>query len=149
MGVNVFIIGTQYGTTSNPDGSYRISNVRGGEYDVRFSIIGYKTLIMKSVVISPDLRTRINVELEVGAVEFQPVEIVAKRPLIQKDLAATAFTIGGEKVEKLPIATFNEVLSLQPGTTLEGKCAWRQRQRDSISDRRNPGAGCHRRRTRN
>jgi outer membrane receptor for ferrienterochelin and colicin len=120
VGVNVFIVGTQYGTTSNTDGSYRISNVRGGEYDVRFNIIGYKTLIMKSVVIAPDLRTRINVELEVGAVEFQPVEIVAKRPLIQKDLAATAFSIGGEKVEKLPIATFNEVLSLQPGTTLEG-----------------------------
>ncbi len=120
VGVNVFLIGTQYGTTSNADGSYRIPNVRGGQYDVRFSIIGYKSLIMKNVVISPDLRTRLNVSLEVGAVEFQPVEIVAQRALIQKDLAATAFTIGGEKVEKLPIATFSEVLTLQPGTTLEG-----------------------------
>ncbi len=120
VGVNIFLIGTQYGTISNPDGSYRIPNVRGGEYDVRFSIIGYKMLIMKNVVISPDLRTRLNIELEVGAVELQPVEIVAKRPLIQKDLAATAFTIGGEKIARLPIATFNEVLSLQPGTTLEG-----------------------------
>jgi outer membrane receptor for ferrienterochelin and colicin len=120
VGVNIFLIGTQYGAISNPDGSYRIPNVRGGEYDVRFSIIGYKMLIMKNVVITPDLRTRLNIELEVGAVELQPVEIVAKRPLIQKDLAATAFTVGGEKVEKLPIATFNEILSLQPGTTLEG-----------------------------
>lgn len=119
-GVNVFLVGTQYGATTGPDGAYRVSNVRGGEYDVRFSIIGYKTLVMKDVIISPDLRTRLNIELEVGAVELQPVQIVAERPLIQKDLAATAFSIGSDKVEKLPIATFNEVLTLQPGTTLEG-----------------------------
>ena len=120
VGVNIYIVGTPYGTTSNDEGAYRIANVRGGEYDVRFSIIGYQTLIMKNVVVSPDLRTKLNVELEAGAVQFQPVEIVAKRPLIQKDLAATAFAVGGEKVEKLPIVTFNEVLTLQPGTTLEG-----------------------------
>ncbi len=119
-GVNIVLVGTAYGTTSNAEGVYRIPNVRGGEYDVRFSIIGYKTLIVKDVVISPDLRTKINVELEVGAVEFQPVVIVAQRPLIQKDLAATAFSIGGDKIEKLPITNFSEVLTLQPSTTLEG-----------------------------
>jgi outer membrane receptor protein involved in Fe transport len=120
VGVNVLLVGTPYGSVSNQEGIYRITNVRGGEYDVRFSIIGYKTLVMKQVVVSPDLRTKLNVELEIGAVEFQPVEIRAVRPLIQKDLAATAFSVGGDKIEQLPISTFNEVLSLQPGTTLEG-----------------------------
>ena len=120
VGVNVYVVGTPYGATSNKEGTYRIADVRGGEYDIRYSILGYKTLIMKDVVVSPDLRTKLNVELEVGAVEFQPVEIVAKRPLIQKDLAGTAFSVGGEKVEQLPIVTFNEVLTLQPGTTLQG-----------------------------
>ncbi len=120
VGVNVLMIGTPYGATSNQDGYYRIANVRGGEYDIRFSIIGYKTLIMKDVVISPDLRTKLSVELDQGAVEVQPVEIVAQRPLIQKDLAGTAFSIGGDKIEKLPIVTLSEVLTLQPSTTLEG-----------------------------
>ncbi|HEY6950937.1 MAG TPA: TonB-dependent receptor, partial [Bacteroidota bacterium] len=120
VGVNIVLLGSPMGTVSNTEGSYRITNVRGGEYNVRFSIIGYKTLVVKQVVISPDLRTKLDVELEVGAVEFAPVEITARQPLIQKDLAATAFSVGGDKVDKLPISTFSEVLTLQPGTTLEG-----------------------------
>jgi outer membrane receptor for ferrienterochelin and colicin len=120
VGVNVTIVGTQYGAASDREGLYIINNVRAGVYEVRFSFIGYKTVLMKNVTILPDLRTRIDIDLDPTSIELDVVEVRAERPLIQKDLASTAFSIGEIKLEKLPISSFRDVLMLQPGTTLEG-----------------------------
>ena len=120
VGVNVTIVGTQYGGASDAEGLYIINNVRAGVYEVRFSFIGYKTVVMKNVTILPDLRTRIDLDLDPTSIELDVVEVRAERPLIQKDLAATAFSIGEIKLDKLPISSFKDVLMLQPGTTLEG-----------------------------
>jgi len=120
VGVNILVVGTTYGAVTDVEGYFRVSNLRAGVYDVRFSLIGYKTLIMKKVTVLPDLRTRLDVDLEPSAVELEVVESRAERPLIQKDLPATAYSIGDVKLEKLPVSTFQEVLTLQPGTTLEG-----------------------------
>ena len=120
VGVNVLLRGTILGGSSDAQGYYRIPNIKAGVYDVRFSIIGYKTVMMKNVTILPDLRTRLDMELEVATIELAPIEIRAERPLIQRDLAGTAFSIGEMKLEKLPVSSFQEVLTLQPGTTLEG-----------------------------
>ncbi len=120
IGVNVVLIGTGLGAVTDTAGEYRVGNVRAGVYDVRFSLIGYKPVIMKKVTILPDLRTRLDVELEQSAIEVEAVEIRAEKPLIQTDQAATAFSVGEVKLEKLPIGRFQEVLLLQPGTTLEG-----------------------------
>ena len=120
VGVNIVIVGTMYGTMTNAEGMYRINNVRAGVYDVRYSILGYKPVLMKAVTILPDLRTRLDMDLDATAIEMDAVEIRAERPLIQKDLAATAFLYGEVKLEKLPVSSFREVLLLQPSTTLEG-----------------------------
>ena len=120
VGVNVVIVGTPYGMVTNNEGLYRINNIRAGVYDVRYSILGYKPILMKSVTILPDLRTRLDVELEPTTIEMEPVEVRAIRPMIQKDLAGTAFLYGEIKLEKLPVSSFSEVLLLQPSTTLEG-----------------------------
>ncbi|MBF8247214.1 MAG: TonB-dependent receptor [Bacteroidetes bacterium] len=120
VGVNIVIVGTPQGAVTDSTGEYQINNIRAGVYDIRFSMIGYMSLVVKRVTILPDLRTKIDAELEVSAVEATPVEIRAERPLIQKDQATTAFYIGELKLEKLPISSFQDVLILQPGTTMEG-----------------------------
>lgn len=117
---NVLIIGTSFGAASDADGVFHINNIRAGIYDLRFSMVGYRTVIMRKVTILPDLRTRIDVEMEQSVIEIDVVEVRAEKPLIQKDRAATAFAISEAKIERLPISQFSEVLSLQPGTTLEG-----------------------------
>ena len=119
-GATVMIIGTNLGTATDSVGMYRINNIRAGVYEVRFSILGYKIVIVKNVTILPDLRTRVDVQMEQTTIQFETVEVTAHRPLIQKDLAATSFVVGNVKLEKLPISSFQEVLVLQPSTTLEG-----------------------------
>ncbi len=120
IGVNILIMGTSFGGATDTEGKYLINNIRAGVHDVRFSMVGYATVVMQRVTILPDLKTRIDVELSQAAIEMDVVEIRAERPLIQKDLAGTAFSISEAKIERLPISSFSEVLSLQPGTTLEG-----------------------------
>lgn len=120
VSVTVQIVGTNLGTVSNIDGYYTVYNIRAGVYDVKYSLLGYKSVIMKGVSINADMRTRIDILMEQTSVELGAVEIVSQKPLIQKDQPSTAFSIGEVKLEKLPVTTFQEVLSLQPGVTLEG-----------------------------
>ena len=120
VSVTVQIVGTTLGTVSNIDGYYTVYNIRAGMYDVKFTLLGYKTVTMKGVTINADMRTRIDISMEQSSVELDAVEIISQKPLIQKDQPSTAFSIGEVKLEKLPVTTFQEVLSLQPGVTLEG-----------------------------
>ncbi|HEX9614410.1 MAG TPA: TonB-dependent receptor [Bacteroidota bacterium] len=120
IGVNIQIMGTYYGGATDAEGFYEIGGIYAGVYDVRISMIGYKILVIKGVIIRPDLRTRHDLELEAATIELETVEIRAPVPLIQKDLAATAFSISAPQLETLPLSTFKEVLFLQPGTTAEG-----------------------------
>jgi outer membrane receptor for ferrienterochelin and colicin len=118
--VNVMIVALGVGTATNDTGYYRISNLRAGDYDVRFSIVGYKNVIVRKVAILPDLRTRLDIDLESTSIQFPTVEITAKHPLIQVDQAATAFQIEQTKLDRLPLTKFQDIVGLQPGTTIEG-----------------------------
>ncbi len=118
--VNVLVLGLDRGVVTGMDGSYQIGNLRAGLYDVRFSMIGFKTVVITKVAILADLRTSLDVDMDQAAVEVEGVEIVAERPLIQRDLAATAYVIGDQKIDRLPVASFQEVVSMQPGVTREG-----------------------------
>jgi outer membrane receptor protein involved in Fe transport len=120
VGATIAVLGTTQGATSDSEGKFKINNIRAGLYDVRFSYVGYKTQVMTAVTILPDLRTRLDIDLEVGAVQLEGMEIRATRPLIQKDQASTAFNISETKLDRLPISKFADALSLQPGVTQEG-----------------------------
>ncbi len=120
VGVNVLVVGTHLGSATDAEGYYRVNNIRAGVYEVRFSIIGYKTVMVKSVTILPDLRTKLNLDMEEASIDFETIEVRVERPLIQTDLAQTAFSVGEMKLEKLPISSFRDVVVLQPSTTLEG-----------------------------
>ncbi len=120
VSVTIQIVGTNFGSITNADGYYQIYNIRSGIYDVKFSLIGYKTVIMKNVSIYADLHSRLDVTMDQSSVELGAIEIFSQKPLIQKDQPSTSFSIGEIKLEKLPVTSFQEVISLQPGVTLEG-----------------------------
>ncbi|MGE5315824.1 MAG: TonB-dependent receptor [Acidobacteriota bacterium] len=120
VGISVSIAGTTVGTLTDAEGFFRFPNVRAGTYDLRFSAVGYKTVIMKHVNVQIDLRTHLDVRMEPSAVEMKPVEVTAEMPLIRKDLASAAYSVSSGKFNALPVSTFEDVLVLQPGTTFDG-----------------------------
>jgi len=85
IGVNIILANSNIGATTDVDGYYLILNVPAGTYTVEYSYVGYSTKRFSDVVVSPDRTTRINLKLEVQAVQGEVVEVVADKPVIQRD----------------------------------------------------------------
>lgn len=119
-GITIVVVGTQQGTTSDIDGYFQVQNIRAGTYDIRFSHVGYHTLIIKNVVISPDLRTRLNALLDAADVMLQEIVVVQEKPPIQRDVTGTTFSFGSEEISLLPVAKATDVVTYKAGVTAEG-----------------------------
>ncbi len=120
VGVNVLVVGTQQGASTDKDGHYEIQNIRLGKYDVRFTHIGYQSSLIRGVVINPDLRTRVHVSLEPSAVMMKEITVLQEKPLIQKDVTGTTFIVSGDDISLMPVDNFADVIRLKAGVTTEG-----------------------------
>lgn len=118
-GATVQLLGTRIGSSTDPTGFYRIQNVPAGVYDVRCALVGYRTVVVRNVRVTADLKARLDHALSAADVEMGPVEIVAERPPLQKDVTGTVHTSGSESFEVLPVATVSDVAALKPGITLD------------------------------
>lgn len=120
VGVNIFLIEAQLGGTTDVEGRYEIKNVRAGRYDVRFTLIGHRSYVVKNVIINPDLRTKLNVGLEPTELLLDEIVVLQEKPLIQRDITGTTFVVAGEELNLLPIDKIVDVIGLKAGTTIEG-----------------------------
>jgi len=119
-GVNVVLVGLNIGTTTGPDGYFVIPNIRAGSYDIRCTHIGYQSAVRRSVVVQPDLRTRLTFVLESTDVTLEEMVVTQEKPLIQRDITGTMYTVTGEDVQLLPIDNAVDAVRLKPGVTVEG-----------------------------
>jgi len=120
VGANVIIEGTNFGAATNVKGEYVILNISPGKYSVKFSFIGYETLLMQDVAISVDQTTVLHMVLNPQTIQVGEVIVTARTPLIQKDVTSSISVITREEIEALPVSTFTELLSLQAGVTGSG-----------------------------
>ncbi len=119
-GVNVYLAAMTAGTTSGAAGTFALHNVRIGVCELRFTHVGYQTFVLRNVAVQPDLRTRLRIALEPSDVQMDEVVVVQEKPLIQTDVTATAFLVGGEELRALPISRPLDIVGYKPGTTVEG-----------------------------
>ena len=115
VGVNVSIVGTMMGNSTNADGEFFIINIPPGTYSVRVSIIGYGTIIKKDAMVMVDQTTRIDAQLEPTDIVGKEVVIIAERPVVEKDVTASKQIVTSETLEKSGAKTITEVLQTQAG----------------------------------
>ena len=120
IGANVMIEGTPLGAATDINGSYYVLQVPPGAYKVKFTMIGYQTLIMNDVRIRVDLTTNLDGQLSQSAVGLDEVIVQADRPMIQTDVTYSQANISSEEVDMLPVEEFTDVLSLQAGVVTTG-----------------------------
>ncbi|RLD13693.1 TonB-dependent receptor [candidate division KSB1 bacterium] len=116
-GVNVVLQGTYQGAATDLDGYYYILNVKPGKYTLEFQYVGYKPLKITNVEVQIDLTTIINAKMESATMTAEEVVVVAQRPVIQKDVAASQKSITANEVKKLPVTSIGQVVGLQAGVT--------------------------------
>jgi len=85
FGASVNIVDTQKGAMADDDGLYTIDRVSPGTYNIRFSMIGYRTLIKTNVTVSPGRGTEISVSLDQEAIEMGTITVKAKESYFEKD----------------------------------------------------------------
>jgi len=124
VGTNVLIDGTDLGAATDENGEYFILNVAPGTYTMRAEIIGYKTTVELNVRVYIDLTTTVNFATAVEAVAGEAVEVLAKRPLVQPDVAGTVINVSGSDIENIPVRSVGDFISQQagvePGMTIRG-----------------------------
>ncbi|RQV99822.1 MAG: hypothetical protein EH225_10875, partial [Calditrichaeota bacterium] len=121
IGVNVVVQGSLLGATTDVDGYFLILNVPAGTYSVEFSYVGYATKRFTDVVVVPDQKTRIDVKMVVEALEGEVVEVVAEKPIIQRDQTGNSVELSADQIKRKPVTTFVGVIQNQAGAvTTEG-----------------------------
>lgn len=120
IGANLLLEGTNYGAATDINGDYVILNIPPGRYNVRVSYIGYETQLITDVVIVVDQTTVLPIELNLQTIEVGEVIIIAKTPLIQKDVTSSISVVTREEIDALPVSTFTELISLQAGVVGSG-----------------------------
>ena len=116
IGVNVIVIGTKLGATTDLDGIFFILNVPPGEYEVEASMLGYSKTKYTEVRVSEGRTTNLNFRLEETVLEAgEEVTYVAKRPLIAPDMTDSRTTRTSDDIQLMPVENIQEVIRLTPG----------------------------------
>ncbi len=113
VGANVILEGTKMGAATDVDGEFFIINVPVGSYNLKVSYIGYRPVTITGIRVNQNLTTDINVELLSEDVQLQAVEIVAQRPLVNKDYTNTLQVKTAEDIQTLPVRGVTNVVGLQ------------------------------------
>ncbi|MDZ7272265.1 MAG: TonB-dependent receptor, partial [candidate division KSB1 bacterium] len=115
--VNVVIEGTTMGAATALDGHYVILNVPPGVYTLRASMMGYATVTVTDVRVKIDLTTTQDFKLAPQTLLGQEVVVVAERPVVQVDVAASQKNVTASEITALPVTKVTDAIGLQAGVT--------------------------------
>ncbi|MBN2087994.1 TonB-dependent receptor [candidate division KSB1 bacterium] len=119
-GANISIVGTTMGASSDVKGNFVILNVPVGTYSVKASFIGYQQVTISNLRVNLDLTTDIKFELPLEALVGEAVEIVAERPLINKNATNANQIVVAEDIKNLPMRSYADIVALQAGVVKIG-----------------------------
>jgi len=119
--VNVMLVGTTIGATTDLDGYYMILQVPPGPYKVRATMMGYTTLVKTKVTVSVDLTTTLDFKLPPKVLDLgEEITVVAERPIVQIDQTASSHRITREEIENMPVTSMRDLIAKQAGVVGEG-----------------------------
>lgn len=98
IGTNVFVPGTQFGTSSNTYGFYSLT-LPPGDYEIRFSSIGYESQAMP---VSLTENVLLDVKLKLQTTEIEAVEITIDQ-LPAEDVQMSTINLPVQAIKKLPL----------------------------------------------
>ncbi len=119
-GVNIIVVGKSLGAATDLDGYYYIINLSPGTYVLEASYIGYQSQRQTGITVRSDLTTKVNFQLSASIMELETIEIVAKKPPIQKDLTASQQGFSTEEMNAAPVENLSELMNIQAGVNALG-----------------------------
>lgn len=115
IGASITVVGTYSGGVSDYKGDYSISNIKPGDYQVKFQYIGYETKIFNGIKITKGKPLTLNVKLAVQSKAIGEVTIVGRKSQIDLEMAASEISIRKEDIASLNVRDVQEVIEMQAG----------------------------------
>ena len=106
-----------YKAVTNESGNYTFSNLKDGTYRVVAELTGFKTRVRDGVDVPVNATVRVDLKMEVGAIE-ESVTVVGASPLLQTDRADTGRIIESIHLAEVPLGfnrNFQGMLVTVPG----------------------------------
>jgi len=98
-GANIEIVGMMMGAAADENGEYYILNIPPGKYELRASMVGFKSMKVINVIVNSGKTTRIDFKLEEEILEAEEVVVIAERPDVERDKTSTSAVVRFEEVE--------------------------------------------------
>src|SRR5258705_5610922 len=106
-----------YSAVTNTSGNYVFSNLKDGKYRVSAELSGFKRAVRDGVDVPVNATPRVDLKMEVGAVE-ESVTVVGASPLLQTDRADTSRIIESVHLAEVPLGfnrNFQGMMVTVPG----------------------------------
>ncbi len=115
IGANVVVTGTTTGANTDANGEFLLQNLEAGVYTLKASYVGYKSITLSNVRVSADLTAYVTIQLPGEDIQVGTVEIVAKKPIIQKDATNAVRITTNEDIQALPVRSVNGIVAVSAG----------------------------------
>ena len=120
--VNIFLEGTNFGTSTDVTGHYMMVDLPTGTYTLMAKMVGYK-LGKKEVVLKPGETIEVKFDLEEDVIHMDEVVITGTKTFKrQTESAVIVNVLDAKAIEKVAAQTISESLSFQPGLRMETDC---------------------------
>jgi outer membrane receptor protein involved in Fe transport len=121
-GVSVQIEGTTYGAKTNFDGDFLILSVPPGTYSLKFSSIGYESILLTDVQVSTDQTVERNIQMKQTAIDLGKVtEVKGTRKGIDFLETGTRTIKTSKEIQVAPVATVDDLLARETGITVDAE----------------------------
>jgi hypothetical protein len=110
--VNIIILDTGIGTSSDEDGNYILKNIPVDEYELRFSAVGYETKTLK-VSVERNKTVEMNVNLTERAIDVGTVEVIGNAFQDPYDTRTSLIDLNPRDAKIIPGAAEDVLRTLQ------------------------------------
>jgi hypothetical protein len=102
-------------TTSDGQGSYRLSNLPAGVYRIEYSIPGFRTDLRSGFTLAVGFSARVDVTMKIGAVETL-VEVSGQSPIVDVSTSVVSNTFTRAALDSVPTSrSIFQAVYLAPG----------------------------------
>lgn len=107
----------QLNTISEPDGTYRFSDLPAGLYRVRFELQGFKPFIRDDLRLTVGFAARIDVVMEVGGLE-ESITVSGQSPVVDVTSTTASVAFTRDTLEETPRGRdLQNIFAMAPGVT--------------------------------
>lgn len=108
-GVNILVQQLERGAATDIDGNFTIENMPYGTYDLRITLIGYRTTTRQVEIDSPN--TELNIQLSEDILGLQEVIVTGQGSGVERQrLSSNVTSISARQIDRLPTVQLDQLL---------------------------------------